>query len=87
MLQDAIRSRSHKSGSEAVRKFSWHEYMLHKHKMEVCLLKFYSGRLRALLLALSEGVWSITCHYNCLLGTVILAFAAICQSIIDVTSQ
>jgi len=50
-----------------------------------CLLEFYSGSLRALFLVLSEG--SVVRHYNCLLGTVILASAAICQSIIDVTSQ
>jgi len=33
-------------------------------KWKFYLLDFYSGSLRALLLALSEGVWSITCHYN-----------------------
>jgi len=35
-------------------------------KFNFCLLKFYSGCLRALLHAFSEGVWSR--HYNCLLG-------------------
>jgi len=48
--------------------------------MEVLL---NSGHLRALLLMLSEG----GVVHNCLLDAVILASAAIFQSIIDVTSQ
>jgi len=55
--------------------------------MEVLFAKILFQTFRALLLALSEGVWSMTRHYNCLLGTIILASAAICQSIIDVSSQ
>jgi len=78
MLQDAIGSRSQKSGRKSVKNFSFYV-----HKMEVLLTKFY---LRALL-KLSEGVLFITRHYKCLLGTIILASAAICQPLIDVTSQ
>jgi len=42
-------------------------------KWKFCLLKIYSGHLRALLLALSEGG---VVHYNCLLGIVISASAS-----------
>jgi len=79
MLQDAIRWRSHKSGSEAVRTFSFDVAYVRHIKWNFCLLNFYSECLGALLLTLNEG----GVHNPSLL---IMGCCHI-RSIIDVTSQ
>jgi len=51
--------------------------------MEVFLTRILLWTLNT---SLSEGVCSIHRHCNCWLGAIMLASAAICQSIIDLTS-